>query len=505
MARILLVLILCMPLSAWAAPVRVTLFPASAQVEEATVVTPTPSGEGFSSVLLTLPGQADPATLRFGEPAGQASIADVSWSVRQEPNLSALGPLNARLAELKNSRVAVAAELEGIRGRVAFWKAQTQTTDRTMAGLRELAAELETTLRHDTATVLTLEQRLAEVDRDIARVEEEIARTAGQQRTVWDVRVLLSGSAPKELAYAYTLGDCGWTPLYRLEARPGQNVIEFSWQAKVWQRSGLDWNAVGLHLATMQPDVQAGPADMPPWEIRPRQAFPRAMAAPAMLEMKADSAAAQAPSQPREVRHATYAAWDMGNRSLPAGQTRIFRIADETWAASFVHLLRPSLDSKAFVQASTTFPQPKELPLGTGLFLMDGAVVDQRDFALSGREGTLFFGPDPLLTCATTLRDKKTGEKGLLKQKQTFLREWTMTVRNASTHPAQVRVEEPRPLARDERIVLEFKAEPQALEENDAEILAWNSTVPPGAEKAFRVLVRFEAPEDLHVDPGWRW
>ena len=320
--------------------------------------------------------------------------------------------------------------------------------------------------------------------------------------------MLLSGSVPAELAYSYTLADCGWAPLYRLEALPAEKKIDFSWQAKVWQRSGQDWKDVRLLLATLPPDTQAEPSDLPAWEIRPVQIFHKAMAAPAMTEMRAgaaDTMVAAAPAPPQEIRRATYAAWDMGKKSVPAGAERIIDIEDDSWPASFLHLMRPSLDDKAFVQAKAEFKEPKELPPGTAFFLLDGAMVDQREFSLSGREGTLFFGTDPLLTCETTLGDKKTGEKGLFGQKQSFVREWKLTVRNAASRPAEVRIEEPRPLPRDERISVELTAKPEPLAEDDPEILAWNATVPAGGESVIALSLKMTAPDDLRVDPGWRW
>ncbi|NCA83511.1 MAG: DUF4139 domain-containing protein, partial [Opitutae bacterium] len=191
----------------------------------------------------------------------------------------------------------------------------------------------------------------------------------------------------------------------------------------------------------------------PVWEIGPLRVFRKAMAGAPMMAMRSDAAneeiLAEAPPEPVQVRHSTYAAWDMGKKSVPAGDTRILEIERDAWPVAFTHLIRPSLDSKAFVQAKAEFAEPKELPPGTAFLFIDGAMVDQRQFSLSGREATVFFGTDPLLTCTTVLKDKKTGEKGIFKQKQTFLRQWTMTVRNAAERPAQVRIEEPRPLPRD--------------------------------------------------------
>jgi uncharacterized protein (TIGR02231 family) len=507
MSRILTVILLLLPLASWAAPVQVTLFPSSAQVEERSPLTASPPEGGFTAARLVLPGQADPATLRFGRLPDGIAVADVSWASRTENDQAALAPLTARLEALKEQRDAVTAELEGVRGRLAFWKGQTTAAQQSVAALRELAEEVGGTIHANTAKLQKLEQQAAKLNADIATVEEEIARVAGQ-RTVWDVTLLFSGAAPAELAYAYALSDCGWEPLYRLEALPAQGRVDFSWQAKVWQRSGQDWTGVRLHLATMPPQSQAQPADLPPWEIAPVQIHAKALAAPAMMAMRAETAdeAAPAPlSQPQETRYSTYAAWDMGKRALPAGATRVFEIERTAWQAEFVHLLRPSLDTKAFIQATTRFDQPRELPQGRAFFLIDGATVDQRDFALSGREATLFFGTDPMLTCETSLKDKKTGDKGLFKQKQIFVREWTMTVRNASKAQARFRLEEPRPQLRDERITLEVSATPAPLAEETPEVMAWNGTVAPGGEQAVALKIQFEAPEDLHIDPGWRW
>lgn len=508
MSRILTVILLLIPLASWAAPVQVTLFPSSAQVEERSPLTASQSEGGFAVARLVLPGQADPATLRFGRMPDKTAIADVSWAPRTENNQAALAPLTARLEALKESRDAVTAELEGVRGRLAFWKGQTTAMQQSVAALRELAEEVGGTIHTNTATRQKLEQQAAKLIADIATVEEEIARVAGQ-RTVWDVEILFSGAAPAELAYTYALSDCGWEPLYRLEALPAQGRLDFSWQAKVWQRSGQDWTGVHLHLATMPPASQAQPDDLAPWEIAPMHVYAKTMAAPAMMALRAetvDEASASAPlPQPQETRYSTYAAWDMGKRALPAGATRVFEIEHGAWEAEFVHLLRPSLDTKAYVQATVRFDQPRELPQGRAFFLIDGATVDQRDFTLSGREATLFFGTDPMLTCETTLKDKKTGDKGLFKQKQTFIREWTMTVRNASKVPARFRLEEPRPQVRDERIKLEISATPTPLVEERPDIMAWNGTVAPGGEQAVALKVQFEAPEDLRIDPGWRW
>jgi uncharacterized protein (TIGR02231 family) len=506
MTRILTALMLLIPAWALAAPVQVTLFPASGMVTEISAAACEPADDGLWACTLTLPGQADPATLRFGRLPGKASVTDLSWTNRRDPDQAVLAPLLARLAELQAERDAARAELEGVRARMNFWKAQTRPEPQSLAAMRELAEEMDRNLHSGTKWSQELEGTIKDLDKAIADVEARIAAAAGRNRMVWDVRATFSGEAPAELSYSYILRDCGWTPRYRLEALPAQSRIDFTWQARVWQRSGQDWSGVNLLLATMQPRVQAQPGDLPPWEISPVQYFRKA-GAPVMMEMAAGVVADQEAKSaaPRQIRHTTYAAWDMGRKSLPAGEERVLEIERTAWPAAFVHLMRPSLNDKAFVRASTEFETPQELPPGTAFFFMDGAMVDTREFSLSGREGDFFFGTDPLVTCETTLSDKKTGEKGLFGSKQTFLRTWSLTVRNASGRPVDVRIEEPRPLPRDVRIKVELATNPAPAKEDDPEVLAWNATVPAGGRSVVTLDLKVEAPEDLNIDPGWRW
>ncbi|NLX18751.1 MAG: mucoidy inhibitor MuiA family protein [Desulfobulbus sp.] len=508
MIRLLTVLFLFVPTIAWSAPVQVTLFPASALVKEAGKVTAVPGEEGLSAITLTLPGQADPSTLRFDALPGGTTIVDVTWTSRQEQNQTALSTLNTRLQELKTQRNTIKAEQEGLRGRMAFWQTQNKHAEKDLTALRELASEVSSTLQADTLLLLKLDQKLEDVNKLIERTEKEIAEAAGHDRKVWEVTVLCSGEPPKELSFDYTMTDCGWTPLYRLEARPEKKTIDFSWQARVWQSSGQDWSSVQLHLATMQPDFRGEPGKLPPWEIGLR-AVPRAeyssadVMGKAMLMRSAPEAVPAA--APQEVRHTTYAAWDMGKRSLPAGKTRVLSIKNETWPAVFIHVLRPSLDPKAYVRAKIHFDEPRDYPRGNGLFLIDGATVEQRQFSFSGKEATMFFGVDPFLTCKTILRDKKTGDKGLFKSKQTFVRHWDMVITNAATHALDYRLEEPSPLVRDERIKLNLTSTPPGVQEDDPDILIWEGSVNAGSTRKVSVSLSFEAPEDLDINPGWHW
>ena len=167
--------------------------------------------------------------------------------------------------------------------------------------------------------------------------------------------------------------------------------------------------------------------------------------------------------------------------------------------------MRPSLDTKAYVQAKISFDEPKDFPRGSAFYLIDGATVDQKQFALSGKESTMFFGVDPFLTCEVTLRDKKTGDKGLFKSKQTFARHWDLVITNAATHALDYRLEEPKPISRDDRIKLNLNTTPATIQEDDPKIMAWTGQVEAGATQKISISLSFEAPGDLTIDLGRYW
>lgn len=503
---IFLTTLLCMPMSLWAVPISVTLFPDSGQIEERTAVTAEPADQGLSRCTLVLPAQADPSTLRFTQLSAATVVNDLSWTWREEKNQAALAPLQARLQELEKEQDRVSAEVETLRGRLAFWKAQSQPQQMSIPALHELATEMSTNVRADTLTLRGVERNLADLNAEIAAVQAKIDQVAGQHKAVWDVRVLFTGQAPKELTYTYSMQDCGWTPVYRLDAQPEKNQIDFSLHATTWQRSGTDWANARLFLATMQPDQQAIPDTLPPWEITPLIHQPRPRGgAPVMMKAQADSVDEYAAPAPQEIRRATYALWDLGQHSIPAGQTRIFALRQEKWPASFAHLIRPASSPQAFVQAVTTFAEPQELPPGKGYFLMQGAMLDQREFSFAGTEATLYFGTDPLVSARTITHTKQSGEKGFLKSNRSYAWDWSVIVKNDANYPVALRVEEPKPLPRDERIKVEVKSTPAPTPDPDPELLVWNSTLATKAEQRIRITVNFQAPDDLPINPGWRW
>jgi uncharacterized protein (TIGR02231 family) len=498
------------PAFAGAIPRAVTLFPNSARVTDVTRISPQTMAPGIFKAVVTLPAQALPDSLTTRlDLNSPLKIEDQSWRQISRTDEGRIGDLRLQLQQAKTERIGIVAAIQSLETQIQFWQAQAKAKARTADETVGLAAQIGKSIKKDMQEKLALEPELERLDKKIRELQEEMSRIAGQKETLWEVTLMLTGSAVREanLTLIYTLNGCGWLPLYRLDARPREGVIRFAWEAEIWQGSGIDWNQVDTELATLQPHSALTPPDLPPWIIRPRLE-PRLIKARQKADVMAAPMAGAAlyaeaqDAEPRETRQTTYAVWTLGKKTIPAGSRQRLKIREETWQADFVHLLRPSLTSQAFVQASVKLSEGNEAPSGTATFLIDGAVLGKRPFSFAGQEGTFSFGIDPLVTAQSLLLSRKSGEKGLIVDRQTQEWAWRTDIRNAGTSAIRVRLEEPLPQPRDERIRITFQMEPEASEKTPSEMI-WRMEIPEGQKRSLITTIRMEAPKEMELDLGW--
>ncbi|MBN2438456.1 MAG: DUF4139 domain-containing protein [Deltaproteobacteria bacterium] len=499
------------PSVAYAVPRAVILFPNSARVTDVTRISPQKAGQGSFKTVVNLPAQALPDSLTARlDSNSPLKIEDQSWRRINRQDEGRIADLQKNLQQAKTERIGVVSVIQSLEAQLRFWQAQDKGKSRTAGETAILAEQIGKGVQKDMQEKLTLEPELERLDKKIRELQEEIARIAGQKETLWEVTLILSGPPVRaeDLTLTYTLNGCGWLPQYRLDARPREGRILFTWEAEIWQSSGGDWNQIDTELATLQPHSALGPPDLPPWIIRPRPEFrlhksrQKADAAAAPMAGAALSSEAQ-DAEPRETRQTTYAVWALGKKTIPAGSRRRLMIREDAWKSDFVHLLRPSLTSQAFVQATVKLPEGKETPSGTATFLIDGGVLGKRPFAFAGQEGTFSFGIDPLVTAQSVLLSRKSGEKGLIVDRQTQEWSWRLDIRNAGTSAIRVRLEEPLPQPRDERIKITLQSEPEANEKSPSGMI-WRMEIPGGQKRSLFTTIRLDAPKEMDLDLGWR-
>lgn len=510
------VLFVCSPWNTWAAPKEVTFFPDSALVVEVKKVKIQADGKDLRKAVFVLPAHADPETLSTRLPDGsKVKIEDQTWRQIVRQNDDRIGDIGKQLEKVKNDRRNLQSVIQSLNTQIQFWQLQTKAKMKTLSDANNMSAAIGKNIKKTYHDKLNQELELEKLDKKIKELQDELDRTAGQKETAWEVTVLFSGLQVTEavLTYTYTMSGCGWLPLYRLEAKPGDKKISFTWEAEIWQSSGQDWKQVITNLATLKPAQSILPSDFPPWVIKPRFSVPhrvgkkaaRAKAAEDYAETMgaANEAPASAPAAPQQIRQSTYAVWQMGRKSIAAGSRQRVKLQEEVWPAEFSYVIRPSLSPRAFVRASIRLPEAREVPSGSATFMVDGALLGKREFSLAGKEATLFFGVDPLVIAERTLLSKKSGEKGLLSDKQTHAWEWRIDVTNFKNDSARVIIEEPNPQLRDERIKLTLKHTPEPSEKTPLSLI-WNLDMSAGQKKTIFSSVNLEAPGDMNLDLGWQ-
>ena len=504
--------LLCMPSVSPAAVREVTLFPDSARVEETVKIDLPSAGANKNQVILVLPSQADPESLTVSpSSAPRVKIDDIRIKSIARIDENRIAQLRAQLKKAQNEKKELTARLKALEIQIQFWQAQTKAKTKTVSEADTLAAAIGRSSRKIFSEKNTVEADMENIDKQIKEIQENLDRTAGKSEKAWEATVTLSGAAPRDalLVYSYTLGGCGWQPLYRMEALPSSGNVLFSWDAEIWQSTGEEWKTAQIYLATLQPVRTIAPPELPPWMIKPKtpviyKSSYREKAAQARLSMEEtnDVMAAGAPA-PVETVRTTYSVWSLGKKTVAPGDRQRLKIKEETWPSQFLFLARPSLSPQAYLQAHIQLPGPAEIPSGEATFVIDGAIIGKRSFALAGKEADIYFGNSPFVTVSSlTVADQSGGAK-FFSNKQTRRWQWRLEAKNTGNTPVKLRIEEPIPQPRDERIKLTFKQQPEPSEKSEAAFV-WLVDLPALQKKIIETGVELEAPQDMALDFGWR-
>lgn len=507
--QLIIVLILLLPVCTLAAVKEVTLFPHSAKISEITKVHPQCSGTCKAAI--TLPPQADPESLVVSLATHSlVKIEDLQAKPIKVQDEARIAELRKQIAGAEGEKKDTQAKLQALETQLQFWQAQTKAKTKTVADAYKLADAIGKNVQKSSQDKFAAETRLEKIEKNIKKLQEELNQAAGRKETAWEITLTLSGSGQNEISlpYTYTLSGCGWLPLYRIEALPADKNVSFSWEAEVWQSSGEDWKQVQLNLATLQPVVNVNPSEMPEWIIKPRKLYKTsrsndAAAAPMLMQKESFSEEESVSAAPAETRNTTYSVWSLGQKNITAGSRQRLKIKNESWPAEFLYLSRPAINPQAFVRAQVKLDKPAEIPNGQAIFVIDGAVLGKREFSFAGSEGTLFFGTSPLISVTTSTLADQSGEKTIFQDKQTRSWQWLIEAKNSGNADIKLRIEEPVPQARDKRIKLKFKQNPEPVEQDHAKFV-WLLDVPAGQKKTIQNNIELEAPNDMNIDFGWR-
>ncbi|MDR0826307.1 MAG: DUF4139 domain-containing protein [Desulfovibrio sp.] len=472
---------------------------------------------GAASFVVTLPGEAESGTLSI-QIQGNA-VSSLVWDEPEEAQMSGQESqlrqsLRADLEKLRLEQAGLLGESKALQASVSFWENARPDKIATADEMEKLDAAMLRHLPEAQKALPDLQRKLERIQERINETEKRLRQIGPERLYVRRARVFLNAvpSAPLPIVYTYMLRGCGWSPAYRFEARPDAGLVVFRQEAEVWQRSGFDWSATEISVATIAPSSKLAPQPLPEWRISsPVVLLPapaarmRAAAMPESSEevsMPDAKKPMEAPQQALMREMSTFQQWDLGKRSLPSGERlRLTLVRDEEWKGVFRYILRPGVQDKAFLGVEAKLPLPRELPRGQAVYALDGRVVGSAVFAYSGDEPELFFGPDALVSSSARLVKRIGGEKGLINKERSEIWEWEIKVVNGHSFPVNLRVEDPLPKPSDEAIRVQIRSEPVPETEKDS-IYVWKNELKAKGEMLIKHFVEVKAPADMPFIPG---
>lgn len=119
-------------------------------------------------------------------------------------------------------------------------------------------------------TLLELKQEIADNQtrvNDLNLLRNKRQHVIIEQYLQLNVLIIAKESVQADLRVSYQIRNAGWTPFYDARVENINQPVELSYQAKVYQNSGEDWNDVILTLASGKPQANQFKPDLAPWYI----------------------------------------------------------------------------------------------------------------------------------------------------------------------------------------------------------------------------------------------
>ena len=381
----------------------ITVYPDGASVTRI-ISLDLPAGEN-SAVLKDFPLTLDSSSLRVeGEAGAKLTIGAIdARPPRAAPPVN-LPELDKRIEALKDERANLQGAIDAATARRKFAERFADSSPagigdkgeaRPIAEWRAAFAAVGEEVASADAAIRDAERKQRELDREIARLEQDRAQKPPSKM---EVRIELASAAATKatLRVTYTVRNARWTPLYDARLDTGgkdrKPALELVRRAEITQETGEDWSNVALAVSTVRtarggkaPDLNSlivqypqllrsaasvsAPASAPADRV---QQFRFGGGASDVFE-KADEKQAAA-----EVGSFQVVFKIPGRVSLGASEgAKSLRVSSASIAPDLAVRAVPVMNPTAFLEAS--FKQTEDAPL------LPGGVAVYRDGAFVGR------------------------------------------------------------------------------------------------------------------------
>jgi len=517
--------ILLLPAISHARPVAAIIYPNDAKITEHHIADVQADGDRHTASFF-LPIHTKKETLSVNTaPGSNMRITSVNIEEQSLPVADQVEKLKNQLKELNRKKSEFETRIKADTAYITFWQTQAKNQPEKIENIESVeklgnAIKKGITEAHD--EIFLYNRSLEDLIEKITDIQKQINDLTGAANKRWQVDVYLTGISQTkiDLTCSYHIRNCGWRPMYTINALPAESETELNWYAQITQNTGIDWEGIELKIATARTVTRPEPPFLRDWIIQPREpikyaktrrqsVMPEESLMSMVPQISADRGAFVPSPEPEQETGFTFDTYDLGKRSIKAGESRRFTIREMVLNSDFKYLIRPQATPQAFLFAQIDArPDGREkdfikLPKGNATFLVDSAFIANRSFAMHDPQQKLFFGPDPQVDVKLTTIKKESNETGFLIGNKKFQWGWKVSVNNLKAHKIAVLMEDAYPQIRDKRIKLKeiFDATSPQKEDNrltwEFPVLAQKKTV---IEYGFNVTY----PDEMALSFGGR-
>ncbi|MDD6088152.1 MAG: DUF4139 domain-containing protein [Desulfovibrionaceae bacterium] len=412
--------------------------------------------------------------------------------------------LQREIAENTLQQRKVAAEASSLRTRIAMWQSKHAEDLSRILAYPSMPAQLDNAIA---PLLRSLYEELAEREYLLDSLKKQQRLLQEKLNVYGDVSVQRITAFPEKksdsikIRLTCNLKQAGWQSVYNLKAQTRQSAVQFLHEAVITQHSGMDWRNTDIILISSSPDSSPVPHALIPWKIRTSKEIPVEYAEVAAFENTPSPALmSRRNTSPQRVEQASGTTWNLGKRDIPAGSPLHIILEDQVWPAHFVRVLRPSVQTEAFLRADIDLPEPRTIHRSKALLFIDDTASGETFFSVSGRNALCWFGSDPYVTAEMNQKDQMRGQEGLIHSRNTWKWSWEIAVRNMHSTPADISVEDPAPQQDAESIRIAINSDPKPQKKQHT--LIWNRHLEAGETFKIHHEVEASAPTTLLINPG---
>jgi len=473
---------------------------------------------GKNEVILTgISTDIDPASLQVKFFGDKTTLL----SAKYEQNYLIKQPENTKVTDLKEAVKKVSDDLK--------WNAITQKSLKGMLAILDKnqdlggangsfnASQVVALANSYKTKYLTIQKELFEVVKKQVSLNDKKAKLSKQLQELNGRYNKPSGSVILKLdskvsgivniMLHYTVRNAGWNPSYDLRSDSVKEDVKLSYKAKIYQRTGQDWENIALSVSTGNPTQNNNRPILKPLFAYIYQDSPVMYGDDELEETVVSPTTNMAMKRKKEYKsgysyNAQVAQNQLNvsfgisgkNTILSDGKENAFALKQYKLKTTYQYHTVPKLSKVAFLLAKITDWSQYNLVAGTANIFFEGAYVGKTrinpnttadELLVSlGRDNGIVVEREPIKSYTAT---KLIGAN----KKQTFA--YTITVKNKKHTAINIEILDQIPVSQDKNIIVILEEQSNASYDEEIGKLLWEMDLAPGQSKTvtFKYTIKY--------------